>query len=1035
MYIESGAIRAMIIDDYLDYMKTYKAKYGDKCIVLMQVGSFYEMYSVVDDTSEDIYSIADICNIQISRKNKSIKEVSISNPLMAGFPLYTLQKFTGILLNNNYTIVLIEQVTEPPNPQRKITDILSPGMNLNITSKRTNYMMVIYYEFVGNLPIAGVAGIDLSTGNCFAHEAGANKSDPEFANDEVFRMMATYNPCEVVILSDKNYDNDLKTYLLNNLNLTSGNLLVHYKWDTFDYIKSMQKLSFQTAILERAFAQKKRESMLNIIESLNLEKYSSGRTALCCLLQFAYEHNVDIIQQLNVPEIINDNMHLTIEYNSAVQLNVLGLYPHDKPLIDILNRCQTAFGSRVFRERLLKPVVDKDVLNKRYDAIEFLLQDCKFKFVNKHLVRILDLERIKRKMMIEKYNPQDWCGFNTSLENAVEILEKYLVISDADLLEYKEMIDFYSNIIDLNEASKYNIGDIKGNIFLKGVYTEIDAYTEEFQNAYDRIVRTCNDINKLDVDCKIEYSDKDGHYLLITKKRYETAKSKNAEYFKNFTVKNAGTATNTNLKICNQEILVASGIMDDKQNMISRLVTEYYHKFIKDFLSKYASTLDKLIRAIVDIDINCCNARNAFEYRYYRPFIAEGTDSKCSFIDVENLRHPIIERIDDSIPYVGNDIRLSNDCSDGMLLYGINAAGKSSLMKSVGLCIIMAQAGMYVPASKMVYHPYRHIFTRISGMDNIYKGMSSFTVEMTELRNILQRCDKYSLVLGDEICSGTEATSALAIVAAGLDTLVKKKASFIFATHLHQLTRLDIVKMYLQSSISVKHIHITIDENNRIVYERKLRDGQGSSTYGIEVCKSLDMPIDFMKIAEGVRKQMEGYDTVIVNPEHSRYHKDIYMNKCNICGGVAEDTHHIQYQCESDADGNFRDFHKNIKHNLVPLCKKCHKKEHSGEIDIKGYKKTSAGIVIDVSVNPVIVDKNENIVDDAKLTQEDCELVKQYVKRGKCNWYMRLSRTNTFKKCTDERKMIEKINKVLKRVVAYGLEEQRLYNLLYDPNM
>jgi DNA mismatch repair protein MutS len=214
----------MIIDEYLDYTAKYKAKYGTKCVVLMQVGSFFEMYSIKDDITEDIYNIADICNIQISRKNKSTLEVSISNPLMAGFPCHSLNKFTTILLNNNYTIVLIEQVTEPPNPKREIREILSPGHNLNISNKKHNYMIVLYYEYISQFAIAGIAGIDLTTGKTFVYEAASSKADPQFMQDEVYRIISTYNPCEMVIICDKKYDEVQKNSLIYNLNLSHMNI-------------------------------------------------------------------------------------------------------------------------------------------------------------------------------------------------------------------------------------------------------------------------------------------------------------------------------------------------------------------------------------------------------------------------------------------------------------------------------------------------------------------------------------------------------------------------------------------------------------------------------------------------------------------------------------------------------------------------------------------------------------------------------------------------------------------------------------------
>jgi len=1025
----------MIIDDYLEYMQTYKSKYGDKCIVLMQVGSFFELYSIKDDTSEDIYAIADICNIQISRKNKTISEVSISNPLMAGFPLYTLHKFTTILLNNNYTIVLIEQVSEPPNPERKITEILSPGMNVNVSGKRNNYMMVIYYEFVGDLPMVGMAGVDLSTGNSFVYETGATKQDADFVNDEVFRIITTYNPCELIILSDKKYDQTQKTFLTKHLNL--NDILIHTKWENYEHIASMSKLSYQTAILEKAFSKKK--SLVSIIEVLNLEKYILARIALCCLLQFSYEHNMDIIHNLNVPDIINDNKYLTIEYNSAVQLNLLGLYKHDRPLMDILNRCMTAFGGRSFRERLLKPIVDPATLNRRYDEIEYLLHENRHQNISKLLCNILDLERIKRKMFLNKFHPHDWCGFNTSLEHALQILQQHYN-HQYEIAVYQEMMDYYCYTLDFNEVSKYNLNDIKGNIFLKGKYIEIDEYVQQFNHAYEQIKEINKKINELDscgdtTSCKIDYNEKDGYHLNMTKRRYDTAKGKNLTFMKSFQTKPLGSTNN--VKLFNDDTILASNTMEDKQRLISKSVFAYYQLFVKDFIERYSMAIDSLIKIITDIDIACCNAKNAYEYRYYRPKIL---DASYSYIKAEGIRHPIIERIDDTTPYVGNDIVLSHDETNGILLYGINAAGKSSLMKSIGLNIIMAQSGMFVASSNMTYHPYKHIFTRISGLDNIYKGMSSFTVEMSELRNILQRCDKYSLVLGDEICSGTECISALAIVAAGIDTLVKKQASFIFATHLHDLIDLDIVKMHINKYIAVSHIHITIDDQNRIVYERKIRNGRGSTTYGVEVCKTLDMPLDFMKIAENVRKDIQGYNTLIVNPIKSRYNGNIYMSECSICKSApAIDTHHINYQCESDANGFFKDFHKDSKHNLAALCKDCHKKEHMGLLDIKGYKKTSHGVILDYedssithsSTNMHVNPEYGSLPTDETITEGSYEKLRQYVKRGKCNWYTRRAKTNAFKLCMDEKLVIERINNILHTNIHELTND--LYNRLYDP--
>ena len=280
----------MIIDDYLNYLDEYIKKYGENTIIIIQVGSFFELYDI-DVNSRYLYKIADICNIQVSRKNKSILEVSRNNPIMCGFPVYVINKYIQLILQNNYTIVLIEQVTEPPEPQRKITEILSPATNININSKKSNYIIVLYYEEIDNLLIVGITGVDLTTGRSFIYENASSKSDPQYTLDETYRLITIYNPCEILILSDKLNDNTKKQIL----NIINNNSLIHPKWDDYELSSNIKKIDYQNKILEKSFINK---SMLSIIEYLNLEKYSLGRLSFCCLLQFAYEHNNEIIKEL-----------------------------------------------------------------------------------------------------------------------------------------------------------------------------------------------------------------------------------------------------------------------------------------------------------------------------------------------------------------------------------------------------------------------------------------------------------------------------------------------------------------------------------------------------------------------------------------------------------------------------------------------------------------------------------------------------------------------------------------------------------------
>lgn len=975
-----------MIEDYLEYTKIYKEKYGDKCVVLMQVGSFFELYTIYPNSdvspNNDVYFIAELCGIQTSRKNKTVAEISIANPVMAGFPLASLPKFRDKILSSNYTIVLVEQVSDPPNPVRKVTDIISPGTNVNIVNKRSNYIMVVYYEVIEGYIIAGISGIDLSTGKTFVYEVSSTKDDPEFANDEVFRYISTYNPSELIIISEAIGD-DYKKRILKNLNI--NNIRVHYKWDKYEHLSFFSNINKQRDILEKVFVVKK--GFLSIIEILNLERYNNARFSLCCLLEFAYEHNSDIVKGLEeAPEVFEMNKNMTIEFNSAIQLNVLGLYPGDQPLIEILNRCSTAFGYRTFKERLLQPMIDVQAINRTYDDVDALLIDSKYLIARKHLAAIMDLERLKRKMKTHRMAPHDWVSFNDALLSTKDI-RNMLEFPDISIADIDNIISQYIDIIDLEEAGKYNLTNLQDksnciNFFKKGVFLDIDALFDKYNKSYDIINASCEKITQIgDNDttmCKVENNNRDGYYLTITKKRYETALKTKRDMMNSFE-KKLLSSSSTTYKLTNAAIVKESNNIAEYSQQISQLVLSHYKEFVIKFIDSTVDTFDLIIKYLIRVDIAANSAKNAYDYRYVRPVIdcdatAGETYDGSSFIEAVDMRHPIIERIQDDFQYVGNNISLNKN---GILLYGINASGKSSFMKAVGLNIIMAQAGMFVSASSFKYFPYHSIFTRISGLDNIYKGMSSFTVEMTELRNILKRCNKYSLVIGDEICCGTESISAISIVASGIDTLIQKGASFIFASHLHELTKLKTIKSNISSSkLFVKHIRITFDENNNIIYDRIIQDGQGSNTYGIEVCRSLDMPIDFMKNAELNRKEVEGINSNIINKKSSRYNSKIVIDMCDICNkNKADETHHIIYQHTADKDGFINNaFHKNAKHNLVAICKECHRKEHSGKIKIECWVSSSKGRKLICNYNyGSASDASEADVDTTEASEADEE--------------------------------------------------------------
>nr|WP_306457835.1 hypothetical protein [Aliarcobacter cibarius] len=282
----------------------------------------------------------------------------------------------------------------------------------------------------------------------------------------------------------------------------------------------------------------------------------------------------------------------------------------------------------------------------------------------------------------------------------------------------------------------------------------------------------------------------------------------------------------------------------------------------------------------------------------------------------------------------------------GVLLFGINSSGKSSLMKAIGISVIMAQAGFFVPCKSMRFSIFDSIFTRISGADNIAKGLSSFAVEMMDLKNIFNRATKKSLILGDEISHSTETLSGLSIVASAILKLARLEALFVFATHLHQLPQIPEIEK-LKNIICLHLAVMYVDDEDKLVFNRKLDYGSGSSIYGLEFAKSLHMDREFLNVANEIRKRLSDDYTKIERLTHknsSKYNSNLYTSTCTICGRACDDVHHIVEQSKANSDGFIGHINVNHKYNLIPLCKLHHKMVHDGTININGFVTTSKGL-------------------------------------------------------------------------------------------
>ena len=951
----------MLYDEYEAYVTKYKAEFGDHTIVLYECGSFFEIY---DDGRGlvNMKEVSELLNIVVSRRNKSIVDVSRNNFEMAGFPSHSLKKFLNILLANNYTIVLVTQVTPPPNPKRAVTEILSPGVNLDVATNDSNNLMVIYidecerYNSAGVIDVSiGCSVIDITTGKSDVYEMSSYMKDKSYSYDELHRIVSIYSPKEIEIFSEKSVCIDkLKEYV------DFGKAYIHDKICQMD--KNLKLKSYQENVIHKAFS---KTGLLSPIEYLDLERKPLALISYVRLLQFAYIHNENVIQNIRKPGIIEDADILLLSYNAASQLDIITRDTTKMgSLMNILNNCKTAIGRRYFKKRLLNPYISVDSITHDHCTLDKLNKEDN-KDIRLRLSQVYDIERIYRKCNLGLVHPHEFYNLLKSIEIISGIQNNYkdIFVDNFCLMNYDNIRKFTEDVLQIDNLVMYNLDNLTGNMFIKGYDEQLDMLQEklnENMNIFDFILKELNVGNEGYV--KLDSTEKEGYFLTCTAKRFqEINKVKSSimvdskEYkLKEFTCKTMTTC----VKISHPTFDKLNNDISVLKQKIEKQSTMLFKEFLQRFVSTFDDMIESVIKVVESYDYITNNKYNSDLYRLTKPFLECGNSS--SGVKIKGLRHLIIENVQSDVKYVTNDISLGEDDEKGILLYGINSAGKSSLMKSVGIAIIMAQCGMYVPCESMILTPYKKIFTRISSSDDIFKGQSTFTKEIIELRNILTRADENSLIIGDELCSGTESISALSIVSAGIITLSKKLSSFVFATHLHDLVKIEEVTSL--PNIKIYHLSVIYDETlKKLVYDRKMKPGNGSTLYGIEVCKALDLDVEFLQIANNIRQKLLDIDTKVTINKKSSYNGDVYVDLCAVCKGKAKEVHHIEQQKDADEEGYIKTYHKNSKFNLVCLCESCHDKVHNGSLNIIGYVETIDGkeLKVEKGVNSNYPSKKE----------------------------------------------------------------------------
>jgi|694.fasta_scaffold23806_6 DNA mismatch repair protein MutS len=960
-----------IIDEYLNYHNTYVKKYGPKVIIAYQIGSFSEMLAL-EDEGPDLKTIADILNVVLTRRDKRITTISKSNPMTLGWPLVSNDKHISILINAGYTVIMVEQNGLSSNGfRRKVTGIYSPSTYISPsnTTIDTNYSISIIMQYekqkIGaDLLSIGMSAIDITTAKCLVHESHSTSIDNEIALDELSRFIAGTQPKEI-LLYHKNISkiDDIIDYLQINKDI----LRLKTSYD-----QKYEKISYQNEFYKNVY--KNNTSQLTPIEYLELDKFLIASTSLVLLMDFLIDHNNNLVDNLNVPEFFIDSTHLILGNNAIYQLNLVESDSYNyasntkfKSLYDIVNNASTNMGKRYIKSMLISPLTNTNEIEFIYNNVDLMLKDNRYIEVEKILSNISDIEKLKRKMGMNLLQPYEMSYLMNSITAIFELINLLnnkdfkKIIPDKKILEQLKGFQDETNNLFIDEQLKTNIlNNIKTSFFKPKIYSDLDKLLESASKDKDFMEKLCGEFAKLigkkNTNNKpaiaVQSTKTEGYFLLMSSKRYDDIIEKlkknsikiDGEIITEKSLRSTTLKSRTKVFFGEKKEKIEDQTMDEK---IATLTYKYYIENMEKLSKNYNDMFDKIISFITKIDYYKSNAKTAKLYNYSRPKIVK---KDFGFINVKKLRHPIVERILEH-EYIPADFSLGNDDLKGMLLYGINASGKSISMKAVGIAIIMAQCGMYTASESLECSIYRSIYTRITANDNLFKSLSSFTLEMTELNAIIKRSDKNMLVLADEACKSTEHISGTAIVASTLIKLSQSQSSFIFATHLHELTKLKSIKEL--KNVKPYHLSVEIDrKTNTLIYDRTLKEGSGEAIYGIIVAESIIKNKEFIDNINMIKNElMETHDSLI-SGKTSNYNSGIYLYKCELCGTTDKnsdyrplETHHINFQKDCK-DGFVKikpHLKKNDKANLVVVCSKCHDKIHTNELVPEGYVMTSKG--------------------------------------------------------------------------------------------
>ena len=790
-------------------------------ILLFRMGDFFETFE------EDAKIASKVLGITLTKRaNGAAGEVPL-----AGFPHHAIDAYLPKLVRAGYRVAVCEQIENPKFAKgivkRDVIEVVTPGVAFSdklLDHKKNNYLMAVCIKS-GSSPdlesVAGIAFTDISTGEFYAYEIPSSL---------IQQQIESIAPSEILV---QKKDRESIEKIVHKVNSSIRITKIDDWIFNFEYAKELLIMQFKTVTLK----------------GFGIENFISGIIASGVILNYLQETQKANLSHLNKVSAYNPSEYMALDYSTKRNLEITSSM-HDGgregSLISILDKTETAMGGRLLKKWISSPLRKLDLILKRQESVEELLNNkgIRNKLINE-LKEIGDLERLISKVCTGRANPREIVSIKTSLKKIPLIKNILEPATGKTLVQLRDSLNPLEKLVDKIQTAivdSPSLSIVDGGIIKDGFSPELDELRDISLHGKDWIAnlqRTERENTKIP-SLKVNFNKVFGYFIEISNAHKDKVPE---NYIRKQTLVNSERYITPELKAYEDKILNAEEKIYDLE---SQLFNE-----IRIIVAAESEAVQQNARLIAMLDCFISFAVCAGEYNYIKPELSEG-----SHLEIIEGRHPVVERI---LPpgekYTPNSCRLDNEKDQIIILTGPNMAGKSVYLRQIGLIILLAQIGSFVPAKEAKIGLVDRIFTRVGASDNISAGESTFLVEMQEAANILNNATGKSLILLDEIGRGTSTFDGISIAWAITEYLHENPevaAKTLFATHYHELN--EMAEIFPR----IKNYKVEVREyDDKVIFLHKVNPGRADHSYGIQVAQMAGLPVFVTNRAKEILQNLE----------------------------------------------------------------------------------------------------------------------------------------------------------------------------------